>query len=85
MAANPVPADISGQYFVDCNPAMANPNMYDEALARRLWQQLQPHTRYGVVRRALITGAGASLPKEAVEKLADVRHKLVVRGRNKDG
>ena len=38
VAANPIPAKISGQYFVDCNPAVANPKMYDPALAKRLWE-----------------------------------------------
>ena len=38
LAAHPIPATISGQYFADCNPATANPLMYDEALAARLWQ-----------------------------------------------
>ena len=37
VAANPIPAGISGQYFSDCNPAMANKLMYDEALASKLW------------------------------------------------
>jgi NAD(P)-dependent dehydrogenase (short-subunit alcohol dehydrogenase family) len=37
VAANPIPASISGQYFSDCNPAMASSLMYDEALASRLW------------------------------------------------
>jgi NAD(P)-dependent dehydrogenase (short-subunit alcohol dehydrogenase family) len=37
VAANPIPAHITGQYFSDCNPAMASPLMYDPALASRLW------------------------------------------------
>jgi hypothetical protein len=37
VAANPIPATISGQYFVDCNPATASSLMYDEALASKLW------------------------------------------------
>jgi len=37
VAAHPIPAAISGQYFADCNPAKASALMYDEALARRLW------------------------------------------------
>jgi NAD(P)-dependent dehydrogenase (short-subunit alcohol dehydrogenase family) len=37
VAANPIPADISGQYFADSNPALANSLMYDESLARKLW------------------------------------------------
>jgi NAD(P)-dependent dehydrogenase (short-subunit alcohol dehydrogenase family) len=37
VAANPIPANITGQYFADCNPARANPLMYDERLADRLW------------------------------------------------
>ncbi len=37
VAANPIPEKISGQYFVDCNPAQANPRMYDAELAARLW------------------------------------------------
>ncbi len=38
VAANPIPADITGQYFADCNPAVANSLMYDEALAAKLWE-----------------------------------------------
>jgi NAD(P)-dependent dehydrogenase (short-subunit alcohol dehydrogenase family) len=38
VAANPIPAQITGQYFVDCNPAQANPKMYDPALATELWE-----------------------------------------------
>ncbi|MEP1594025.1 MAG: SDR family NAD(P)-dependent oxidoreductase [Halieaceae bacterium] len=38
VAAHPTAAPISGQYFADCNPATANPLMYDEDLAARLWQ-----------------------------------------------
>jgi NAD(P)-dependent dehydrogenase (short-subunit alcohol dehydrogenase family) len=37
VAANSIPADITGQYFADCNPAKANALMYDEGLADRLW------------------------------------------------
>jgi NAD(P)-dependent dehydrogenase (short-subunit alcohol dehydrogenase family) len=37
VAANSIPADITGQYFADCNPAKANALMYDEVLADRLW------------------------------------------------
>ena len=37
VAAHPIPAPISGEYFVDCNPARASDLMYDEALASRLW------------------------------------------------
>jgi len=37
VATSPLIADVSGQYFVDCNPADPNPLMYDEALAARLW------------------------------------------------
>jgi NAD(P)-dependent dehydrogenase (short-subunit alcohol dehydrogenase family) len=37
VAANPIPANITGQYFADCNPAKANKLMYDEGLANRLW------------------------------------------------
>ncbi len=38
VAANPIPGEISGQYFADCNPVVANPLMYDETLAKRLWE-----------------------------------------------
>ena len=38
VAAHPIPAPISGQYFVDCNPAQASPLMYDEELAAKLWE-----------------------------------------------
>lgn len=38
VAANPIAAPISGQYFVDCNPAQANEKMYDVELAARLWE-----------------------------------------------
>jgi NAD(P)-dependent dehydrogenase (short-subunit alcohol dehydrogenase family) len=37
LAAHPTPASISGQYFSDCNPAQANPLMYDQELAGKLW------------------------------------------------
>ncbi len=37
LAAHPTPASISGQYFSDCNPAQANPLMYDQDLAGKLW------------------------------------------------
>jgi NAD(P)-dependent dehydrogenase (short-subunit alcohol dehydrogenase family) len=37
VAAHPTPAPISGQYFVDCNPAVGSPYLYDEGLARELW------------------------------------------------
>jgi NAD(P)-dependent dehydrogenase (short-subunit alcohol dehydrogenase family) len=37
VAANPIPAQITGQYFVDCNPAQANAKMYDPELAAKLW------------------------------------------------
>ena len=37
VAAHPIPAAISGEYFVDCNPARASDLMYDEALAAKLW------------------------------------------------
>ncbi len=37
VAAHPIPAPISGEYFSDCNPAQASDLMYDEALAARLW------------------------------------------------
>jgi NAD(P)-dependent dehydrogenase (short-subunit alcohol dehydrogenase family) len=37
VAANPIPAKISGHYFVDCNPATANAPMYDKDLAGKLW------------------------------------------------
>ncbi len=36
-AVHPLAAKISGQYLADCNPALANPLMYDRALADRLW------------------------------------------------
>jgi WW domain-containing oxidoreductase len=38
VAANPIPAPISGHYFADSNPALANPLMYDRDLARKLWE-----------------------------------------------
>ncbi len=38
VAANPIPATITGQYFVDCNPAQANAKMYDPDLAAQLWE-----------------------------------------------
>jgi len=37
VAAHPIPAPISGEYFDDCNPARASDLMYDKALAGRLW------------------------------------------------
>lgn len=39
VAVHPVPAAINGQYFADCNPATANPLLYDEGLAKRLWEE----------------------------------------------
>lgn len=38
LAAHPAPASISGQYFVDCNPALASEHMYNEQMAARLWE-----------------------------------------------
>ena len=38
VAANDIPANITGQYFVDCNPAQANAKMYDPQLASKLWR-----------------------------------------------
>ena len=37
VAANPIPAKTTEQYFADCNPVLANPLMYDKGLAKRLW------------------------------------------------
>ena len=37
VAVHPIPAAISGQYFADCNPALASKHMYDVELAGRLW------------------------------------------------
>ena len=37
VGAHPIPAGISGQYFADCNPVIANPIMYDKKMAKRLW------------------------------------------------
>lgn len=37
LAVHPIPGTISGQYFADCNPALASPLMYDQALAKELW------------------------------------------------
>ena len=45
VAANATPAEISGQYFADCNPALANSLMYDEALAEKLWTVSEQLTR----------------------------------------
>ncbi len=38
VAAHAIPGGITGQYFADCNPVVANPLMYDRDLARRLWE-----------------------------------------------
>jgi NAD(P)-dependent dehydrogenase (short-subunit alcohol dehydrogenase family) len=38
VAAHPTPAAINGQYFADCNPAIANSKMYDGELAGKLWE-----------------------------------------------
>lgn len=38
VAANPIPRSTTGQYFADCNPVPANPLMYDQQLARQLWE-----------------------------------------------
>lgn len=37
VATSPLLAGVSGHYFADCNPAIPNSLMYDEALASRLW------------------------------------------------
>lgn len=37
LAAHPAPANISGQYFADSNPALASEHMYNEELAAQLW------------------------------------------------
>lgn len=38
VAANPIPAAVSGQYFSDCNPVRARDDMYDAQLASKLWR-----------------------------------------------
>jgi NAD(P)-dependent dehydrogenase (short-subunit alcohol dehydrogenase family) len=38
VATSPTLADVSGQYFADCNLATPRPDTLDEALARRLWE-----------------------------------------------
>ena len=49
VATSPLIADVSGQYFVDCNPADPNPLMYDEALAARLWTVSEELTQPGTL------------------------------------
>lgn len=49
VATSPLIADVSGRYFVDCNPADPNPLMYDEALAARLWTVSEELTQPGTL------------------------------------
>ena len=37
VATRPELANISGHYFMDCNPAEPSPHMQDEAMAAKLW------------------------------------------------
>ncbi len=37
LASSPEVADVSGEYFVDCEPQESSPASYDEAQAKRLW------------------------------------------------
>jgi len=49
VATSPIITDVSGQYFVDCNPADPNPLMYDKALAARLWTVSEELTQPGTL------------------------------------
>ncbi len=45
VATNPALANISGEYFADCNPAPQGVHQQDEAMARRLWSVSMDLTR----------------------------------------
>jgi WW domain-containing oxidoreductase len=49
LAASPVVAGISGEYWADCQIAQGHPLMSDERLAMRLWEVSED-----IVRRALV-------------------------------
>jgi len=38
LATNPALANVSGQYFADCNVAKPRPDANDEAMAKKLWE-----------------------------------------------
>ena len=38
VATSPDLAEVTGDYFVDCNPALPNEHMQDDELAAKLWQ-----------------------------------------------
>ena len=38
LAAHPAAADVSGEYFADCNVATPSPQARDEGMAERLWE-----------------------------------------------
>ncbi len=44
VAVSPIVTPISGQYFVDCNPAPASEFAADEKLAARLWEVSEERT-----------------------------------------
>jgi WW domain-containing oxidoreductase len=50
LAASPLVAGISGEYWIDCRIAQGNPLMADEGLAMRLWEVSEDI----VVRHALV-------------------------------
>jgi NAD(P)-dependent dehydrogenase (short-subunit alcohol dehydrogenase family) len=45
LASHPSLANVSGLYFVDCNPAEPSPMQQDAAMAARLWQVSEELTR----------------------------------------
>jgi NAD(P)-dependent dehydrogenase (short-subunit alcohol dehydrogenase family) len=45
LATNPALTDVSGYYFVDCNPEEPSPLMQDEKMAKRLWEVSQELVR----------------------------------------
>lgn len=46
LASDPEVGDITGKYFVDCEPRKSSPASYDEAQARRLWEVSEEMTGF---------------------------------------
>jgi NAD(P)-dependent dehydrogenase (short-subunit alcohol dehydrogenase family) len=45
LASSDEVENVSGKYFVKCTPMPSSPDSYDEALARRLWEESSELTR----------------------------------------
>jgi len=41
LAASPLAAGVTGEYFSDCNPARARREAYDDELAEKLWRKTE--------------------------------------------